>query len=257
MTDANARRLFIEQYGRIRAAEGRGSESPDYYRALPFVAPGGSLAEQWAIRARTYQYFVKHLLPPAPARVLDLGAGTGWLSSRLTDLGHHCTALDIFIDERDGLLAARHFGAAFPAVEGEFDALPFGTASFDLAVFNASFHYSSDYTRTLAEVRRVLAPGGRVVILDTPVYRQKAHGERMRSERQQFFERQYGFRSEALHSIEFLDEPALADLARELHLRWAVHRPWYGLAWHLRPLRAKLRGQRPPSRFWILEGRFA
>ena len=257
MTAINARRLFVEQYGRIRAAEGRGSEDADYYRSLPFVAPGSPLADQWAIRARTYRYFVKHLLPSQPARVLDLGAGTGWLSNRLTELGHCATALDIFRDDRDGLLAGQHFTRPVPAVEAEFDTLPFAPNSFDLAVFNASFHYSADYTRTLEEVRRVLSPGGRVVILDSPVYREPEHGERMRSERQQFFERAYGFRSEALRSIEFLDQQTIASLARELNLRWTVHRPWYGLAWHLRPLRAKLRGRRPPSQFWVLEGQFA
>jgi hypothetical protein len=37
MTSAPDRRLFLEQYGRIRAAEGRGSSSQAYYRTLPFV----------------------------------------------------------------------------------------------------------------------------------------------------------------------------------------------------------------------------
>jgi SAM-dependent methyltransferase len=257
VTEANARKFFVEQYGRIRTAECRGSDDSAYYRSLPYVAADGPLAEQWAIRARTYRYFQKHVLPSRPARVLDLGAGTGWLSNRLMDLGHRCTALDIFRDSRDGLLAARNFERAIPAVEAEFDELPFPPASFDIAVFNASFHYSANYARTLSEVRRILAPRGRVVILDTPVYQGPEHGERMRAERQRLFELQYGFRSEALGSVEFLDESAIAILARELNLRWTIHRPWYGLHWHLRPLRAKLRGHRPPSRFWIFEGRFA
>ncbi|MEO8099387.1 MAG: class I SAM-dependent methyltransferase [Acidobacteriota bacterium] len=257
MTSASARRLFLDQYGRIRAAEGRGSNDADYFRSLPFVAANAPHAEQWAIRARSFRYFVKNILPSAPCRILDLGAGNGWLSHRLAELGHAPVALDIFRDGRDGLDAARHYLSRFPVVEAEFDAIPVNSGNFDLAVFNASFHYSPDYARTLSEVRRVLRPGGRVVILDTPVYKLPEHGLRMRAERQQLFERQFGFRSEALDSIEFMDEPMLTSLASSLRITWKIHRPWYGLAWHVRPLVAKMRKQRPPSRFWILEGTFA
>ena len=80
--------------------------------------------------------------------------------------------------------------------------------------------------------------------------------EAMRTERQQFFERQYGFRSDALGSIEYFDMETLRALAEKLSLTWEIRRPWYGWKWHLRPLRARLRMQRPPSRFWILVGRF-
>jgi SAM-dependent methyltransferase len=251
------RRLFVEQYGRIRTAEGRGSSDETYYRSLPFAPPEHPLASQWTIRAATYRYFVDRILPREPRRILDLGAGNGWLSNRLTERGHSTLAIDIFRDSRDGLDAARHYAHTFPTIEAEFDHLPFAPAQFDLAIFNASLHYSADYTRTLGEARRCLKPHGRIVILDSPVYRIPAHGEMMRDERQRLFENQYGFRSEALRSIEFLDEPTLAQLARDLRLKWTIHRPWYGLAWHARPVFAALKRRRPPSRFWILEARFA
>lgn len=251
MTSAPDRRLFLEQYGLIRAAEGRGSSNEVFYRTLPFIDNS-----QWRIRAATFQYFTRHILPTQSARILDLGSGNGWLSNRLTERDHAPVAIDIFRDQRDGLAATRHYTKQFPAIEAEYDNLPIASGQFDLAVFNASFHYSADYARTLKEVRRCLRPEGRIVILDTPVYKLHAHGEAMRSERQQLFERQFGFRSEALRSIEFLDEQMLADLARELHLTWTIHRPWYGLAWHMRPLIARLKNRRPPSRFWILEASF-
>lgn len=251
MTSAPDRRLFLEQYGRIRAAEGRGSSSNAYYRELPFVDD-----PQWKIRATTFRYFMRYILPARPSRILDLGAGNAWLSNRLVQLGHAPAAIDIFRNGRDGLDAAPHYETTFPRIEAEFDRLPFSSSQFDLAVFNASLHYSADYARTLSEARRCLRADGRIVILDSPVYKLAAHGETMRAERQQLFERQYGFRSEALRSIEFLDGETLARLAGELRLKWTIHRPWYGVAWHMRPVVAKLKSRRPPSRFWILEARF-
>jgi SAM-dependent methyltransferase len=253
---AGARRQFLEDYGRIRSAEGRGSEESAYYRALPFTDVTGRNSDQWRIRARTFRYFVQRVLRQHRAKVLDLGAGNCWLSYRLAELHHQPVAVDIFPDSRDGLRAARHYPVSFPLVEADFDRLPFTKETFDVVVFNASFHYSADYARTLAEARRCLRPGGRVVILDSPVYKLSQHGEQMRAERQVVFEQQHGFRSEALRSIEFLDEPMLDALARDLRLTWRIHHPWYGLGWMLRPWKARLKGRRPPSRFWILEGTF-
>jgi ubiquinone/menaquinone biosynthesis C-methylase UbiE len=253
---AEARRQFLEDYAHIRSAEGRGSQESAYYRALPFRDLSGRNSVQWRMRTRTFQYLAHAILPQHSARVLDLGAGNCWLSYRLAELRHRPVAVDIFSDARDGLRAAQHYPQAFPLVEGDFDRLPFAAGSFDLVLFNASFHYSPDYRRTLAEVRRCLAPAGRVVILDSPMYKLPEHGERMRAERQKFFQQQHGLRSEALGSVEFLHEAMLDDLARELRLTWRIHHPWYGLGWMLRPWKAKLLGRRPPSRFWILEAAF-
>jgi SAM-dependent methyltransferase len=258
--EATARARFIEEYRQIRYAEGRGSNDPDYYRALPFQDLLGRNAGMWQMRAKTFRYFERQILPPLekaagrPLDVLDLGAGNCWLSYRLALRRHRVCALDIFLDSRDGLLAACHYGVRFAAVGAEFDALPFRSSSFDLAVFNSSVHYSTDYQVTLAETLRCLRPGGKLVILDSPVYRKREHGEHMVAERHAYFEQRYGFRSDAIPSIEFLDEPGLNELADSLNLRWTIFRPWYGWDWHTRPLKAWLYRRRPPSRFWILVG---
>jgi len=260
--NVQARRQFLTDYGVIRRAEGRGSDDPSYFLALPFEDVTGRHSAQWEIRARSYRYFERSILPEfeqsaqRPLDILDLGAGNGWMSYRLALRGHRPVALDIFADSRDGLRAARHFPRAFPLCEAEFDQLPLVPDRFDLAIFNSSFHYSADYHRTLREVRRCLRTTGAVVIMDTPVYALRQDGERMVTERREQFQRQYGFPSDALDNLEFLDKPRLDDLARGLDLEWRILRPWYGWRWHLRPLWAWLSGRRPPSRFWILVGRF-
>lgn len=243
---------FLCDYGRIRHAEGRGSENAAYYRALPFADLSGRNAAQWRIRALTYRYFESHLLPKQPLDILDLGAGNGWLSNRLAQRGHRPVAVDIFTDDLDGLAAARHYETSFPLIEAEFDRLPFLGKQFDRAIFNSSLHYSTDYRQTLLEALRCLRPGGQVVVLDSPIYQRREHGELMREERRQQFLKMYGFPSNSISSIEFLWEALLPELARALRIRWRIHRPWYGLAWHLRPWKARLARRRPPSRFWIL-----
>jgi SAM-dependent methyltransferase len=259
---AGARQQFLKDYAIIRHAEGRGAEDPAYYLALPYRDLTGRNQAQWEIRGRTWRYFERNILPALertagrPLEILDLGAGNGWMSYRLALRGHRSVALDIFSDPQDGLRAARHYPHTFPRIEAEFDSLPFASARFDLAIFNSSFHYSIDFSRTLGEVRGCLRDSGCVIIMDSPVYRRREDGERMVEERHAQFHRRYGFRSDAVPSREFLDEPLLDDLSRQLELEWHIWRPWYGWQWWWRPIRAKLGGRRPPSRFWILMGRF-
>jgi len=153
MTTVTARRQFIEDYRRIRSAEGRGSADSLYYRSLPFHDNW-----QWQMRARTFRYFVRHILSKQPCDILDLGAGNCWLSYRLREMQHRPVAIDIFSDPLDGLASARHYPVSFPTIEGDFNGLPFPARRFDLAIFNASIHYSSDYRKTLMEAKRLLRP---------------------------------------------------------------------------------------------------
>lgn len=259
---ALAREKFLEEYRYIRHAEGRGSKNREYYRALPFLDLSGRNAAMWAMRARTYSYFETKVLramerrEKRPLDILDLGAGNCWLSYRLALRKHRTLALDIFSDDRDGLHAACHYPVTFPVVEAEFDHLPLASGAFDLVIFNASLHYSTDYVKTLAEARRCLRAGGAIVILDSPMYRLRGHGIRMVKEKHAAFLERYGFASDTLPSMEFLDPSMLEVLSETLAVTWQILKPWYGWRWHLRPVSALLRRRRPPSRFWILIGTF-
>ncbi len=260
--DFISRQQFLKEYRHIRYAEGRGSDRGEYYRALPFSDRSDPLFPMWAMRAKTYTYFRTHILQPIegavkrPLDILDLGSGNCWLSNRLSERHHRPIAIDIFNDERDGLRAARHYHTTFPVIESDFDQLPLPSGRFDMAIFNASLHYSTDYFRTLSEIRRCLRPSGTVVILDSPLYRHHQDGLRMVAEKHAEFLKRYGFPSNALPSLEFLDIPALRSLERGLQMVWTASKPWYGWRWHLRPLKAFVRRRRAPSRFWIFTGRF-
>jgi len=256
---------FLEEYRKIRYAEGRGSDTAEYYLALPYRDLTGRNSDQWSIRGRTYAYFEKRLLSDferyAGLDILDLGAGTGWLSYRLAQRKHRPIAVDIFVDTRDGLGAAHHYQTTldrqFPLVMAEFDNLPFEGGQFDLVIFNSSLHYSIDYDVTLTEAKRCLKPTGSIIVLDSPIYKRREHGGIMKEERHRYFEARFGFRSDSLPSIEFLDEDTLTRLEYSVRLKWKIHHPWYGWKWLLRPLKYRIKGSRPPARFCILVGNWS
>lgn len=242
---------FMADYERIRAAEGRGSESAAFYLALPYRDTSGRNRTQWRMRARSYDEIVPRL--PEGSRILDLGAGNGWMSFRLALAGHRPVAVDLLANDRDGLGAAQHYRARLPALFARFQAelrrLPFADAQFDAAVFNASFHYAEDGEACLREALRCVNPGGLVIISDTPWYAREESGRQMLAERRAAFLRRHGTPADALASLGYLTDERLRRMAEALSIRWQVHRPWYGLRWALRPLVAQLHGRREPSAF--------
>lgn len=253
---------FIREYELVRAKEGRGSSSPEYYLQLPFRDLTGRNDRQWQIRARTWRYMERHLLPGierSQARgcdVLDLGAGNCWLSYRMSLRGHRPVALDLLENDNDGLGAARHYLSSLPRsflrVQAEMDHLPFAPKQFDVAIFNASFHYSANYEQTLTEVLRCLRRPGHVIIADSPFYSCDENGQKMLKEKHAEFERRFGFRSDSIQTREYLTSAVLSELREKLDLRWRVLKPWYGANWALRPAKARLLGRREPARFYLL-----
>lgn len=251
---------FMADYQRIRSAEGRGSATAEFYLNLPYKDVSGANQRQWSIRARTFRYFEREILPTLEAGrdsldILDLGAGNGWLSYRLALRGHRPVAVDLITDSRDGLSAAQHFrsnlGVLFPCFQAELDNLPFADSQFDVAIFNASLHYSEDYQRTLREALRCVKAGGAIVIADTAWYSSEASGARMITERQSAFLERFGTASDAINSLEFLTDERLMGLEQTFGLKWHVYTPFYGLRWAMRPVVAKLRRKREPSKFRI------
>jgi SAM-dependent methyltransferase len=250
---------FTREYTTVRRAEGWGSTDSAYYRALPFRDLTNRFPGIWRIRARSYLTFVDRVLEPLEAcsrhlAVVDLGAGCGWLSNRLTLRGHSVTAIDLLTDPFDGLGARRHYSADFSALVAEYDHLPLHDHQVDMVVFNASLHYSTDFATTLGEALRVLREEGTLVILDSPMYVDPTSGQRMVQERQARFLATYGFASDALPSEHFVTPARLDELATELGLDWDIHMP--ALDWRISLGRTigGLRARREPARFPVIVG---
>jgi ubiquinone/menaquinone biosynthesis C-methylase UbiE len=106
------------------------------------------------------------LLEGLTGRVLDIGAGTG------ANLPHYRDAAEVTLAEPDGAMRAKltaKLGTAnVPVVvsDAPAEALPFPDGSFDVVVSTLVLCTVEDPDRALAEVRRVLAPGGRLVLLE-------------------------------------------------------------------------------------------
>lgn len=101
-------------------------------------------------------------------RILDAGCGTGGFLAGLPEQHPDLSTFGVEWDPSAARRARAKSGAC--VVQGSVNALPFGTCLFD-AVISADVlcHASVDPTLTLAEIRRVLKPGGRLIV-NMPAY---------------------------------------------------------------------------------------
>jgi SAM-dependent methyltransferase len=108
--------------------------------------------------------------PLAGTRVLEIGLGYGTLGQRIAERGAIYHGLDI-AEEPVGLMRMR---LALLGIDDEAQArvqqgsaldLPFADASFDYVYTIGCLHHTGDVARGVEEVRRVLKPGGRAVVM--------------------------------------------------------------------------------------------
>lgn len=138
-----------------------------------------TVAEQWDdLRAGFFPQAVREkALAAAGAQAgrtaADIGAGTGFVTQALLDAG-----LTVFaVDQSPAMLA--ELRAKFPTadlqrrlhgLEGPADSLPLPDASVDCAFANMLLHHVDDPARAIAEMARILRPGGRLVITDLDLH---------------------------------------------------------------------------------------
>jgi SAM-dependent methyltransferase len=254
---------FIEQYETVRSDEGWGSDQADHYRALPFADSSGRQKAIWRIRAKSFETLLSEVIRPLatgvkrPLKALDLGSGNGWLSYQLVKQGHQVAAVDLITNAMDGLGAFIHYDLTYTSVQAEFDRLPVDGGQADLVIYNGALHYSTNYQQTLEEGLRVLRSDGRLVIVDSPIYRDSGSGETMVQERQRHFASRYEFAQQALPNMGYLTFGQLDELASILGLQWSYLKPAYGLRWASRHWFARLRRHREPATFLVIVGQLA
>jgi demethylmenaquinone methyltransferase / 2-methoxy-6-polyprenyl-1,4-benzoquinol methylase len=111
-----------------------------------------------------WRRFMADRLPRDGGHVLDVATGTGLVAEALLARGFRVTGLD----QSPGMLAAARarFAGRVELVEASADALPFPDASFDHLTFTYLLRYVDDPGGTLAELARVVRPGGTVAMVE-------------------------------------------------------------------------------------------
>jgi ubiquinone/menaquinone biosynthesis C-methylase UbiE len=123
-----------------------------------------------------YQAFLETIEQAAPDRgapvdLLDIGCGTGTFAAMLAAVRPNARVVGLDYAEQmaRGAAAKAHQAQAHHRVRflrGDSEHLPFADASFDFVTCSNSFHHYPHQQACVAEMARVLRPGGRLVLID-------------------------------------------------------------------------------------------
>jgi ArsR family transcriptional regulator len=153
--------------------------------------------DEQILPGRTWEGLARALVQLAPrGRYVDLCIGDGLLTLMLSEVATKVTAVDIS-SEMLAQLAARAQQRGITnveTVEGGIEDLPLADASFDVAVLSQALHHAEAPQKALSEARRILVPGGRVLVIDL-----LAHTEEW--VRDQLHHKHLGFTESALDGL--------------------------------------------------------
>lgn len=136
---------------------------PHRYDALAEVLSFGQ-------NMRWRRELVRHLAPKSPRSVLDVATGTAGVAIALaaaTDA--HITGVDLsdaMLERGRERVRASRLEERIELHAGRAEALPYASASFDAVSFTYLLRYVADPAATVAELARVIRPGGHMASLD-------------------------------------------------------------------------------------------
>lgn len=160
------------RYWQVRAREFR-LYADDVVRNLPDVPADHPLQKEWAARADSLSRLAQHLARFwKPQTILDLGCGNGWLAQQMAAVSPYFRVYGLDLNRKELAQAARVFvdqpRAKFLYGDVFTAALP--ARAFDVIVLASVIQYFPDLPALVQRLLELAAPGGEILILDSPLY---------------------------------------------------------------------------------------
>ncbi len=135
---------------------------------------------QWLLFRPSHQVIINRIraeFETRPLRILDVGCGTGVFAARIRESIPEADVWGVDLVAEMLQRGAERWAADrehLTPIQGDSERLPFAAGSFDVVTCANSFHHYPDQARAVQEMRRVLKPGGRLLLIDG--YRDAPYG---------------------------------------------------------------------------------
>ncbi len=162
---------FSSKYLSIRKKENRVLVDNEV-RILPLTTKQNPNANEWKVRQKTTNRFVKYLQTKNKnLTILDIGCGNGWFSNLMAKLKNNVVGLDVNLEELEQANQVFNTTKNLQFVYADLfqDNLPFKN-KFDIITLNACVQYFKDFDLLISTLKKFLKPNGEIHILDSPFY---------------------------------------------------------------------------------------
>lgn len=161
---------FSKVYIALRKKENRVLNDVEL-KKLPFVSKENSNYNEWKVRQKTNQRFIKYLEnKKASLTILDIGCGNGWFTNKMAIIGNKVVGLDVNLEELEQarrVFTSKNLQFVYATIFKEN--LPF-TNTFDVITLNACVQYFENFELLITTLKQFLKPTGEIHILDSPFY---------------------------------------------------------------------------------------
>lgn len=139
-------------------------------RSLPYLNTDHPQAAEWRLRQKNVTSLLRHTNQLAAQNILDLGCGNGWLTRQFVQ-DTRCQVLGLDINEKELLQAQRLFaGKQCHFAYGDVFNAALPNNYFDLIAVVSCIQYFPDFGQLINCLLNLLAPGGEIHVLDSPIY---------------------------------------------------------------------------------------
>jgi len=175
---------------------------------MPLFDHFGFLAPYYdrAIPLKYSQKLIELIDLPTQGKLLDAGGGTGRVAQQLNGLASTIVIADASID----MLRQAYRKRGLRTVGSHTELLPFFDEAFDRVIMVDALHHVCDHKESIAEMYRVLRPGGRIVIEEPDVRKVSV---KIMAVAERF----------ALMRSHFINPHRISEMCEQLHLRTQIH----------------------------------
>lgn len=136
----------------------------NYDRAAPYYDQ--TRGYRHGVAERYHEALLAYTRAESSAGMLELGIGSGLIAQPFIAAGQDYVGIDLSLGMMR-LIRHKLGGGQYPRLaQADIQALPFAAGSFDLIHAVRVFHHLSDWRRCIDEARRLLRPGGILIIVE-------------------------------------------------------------------------------------------